>query len=558
MLHPVRPARALAAVVLAGATVSLAACGGGDMLTRDARFPTSDALGELLAAPVDPSSFQPGVVVDSWTFAQTRDRYGFEVIRPDVPLEDVASLAPSDAPHTAGLACAATELAHIYSVHEDFPSRALRGVIGSRCGASSETGASYVFQVEGDMARYDLTSSLDGARELLSDADAWGVGMWVDGDTTTFAFITGHLDVQIDPGPIGGHGDAVEFSGMALGRAERAQAVITQGATGAAMCERDMSVAWPTWRFTCPALAGDAVAEIELLTFEPDRLLSSGRARFSVSPAGAMPDTWELRSIELQGSGTFEEALAENINRWREAVGLSPLRMEPAQSEVVARATPALMSSDTPDRARDMITLGLMAGWRVSRPRANADLSMAYVETDSAERAGAELISRPWTRHALLDPESDAVAVGIEQIGGAAGVCIVTYDDFQDGDHDAIADGLMVRLAAERSARGNATTRRLSESQRRALETAAGRVETSGRRPDRQLRGAAQRVAAGVHDAVYSMVWYNIYDPESVTFPDQLLDAEIVSAAISVAPYSPEGSAWTTWTVMMLYRLPAR
>ncbi len=64
----------MVAVVCASAVASLAACGGGDMLTRDARFPTSEALGELLAAPVDPSSFQPGVVVDSWTFAQTRDR----------------------------------------------------------------------------------------------------------------------------------------------------------------------------------------------------------------------------------------------------------------------------------------------------------------------------------------------------------------------------------------------------------------------------------------------------------------------------------------------------
>ncbi len=480
------------------------------------------------------------------------------MVRPDVPLDDVLSLAPDDAPHTAGLACAATELAHVYAVHDEFPSRALRSVIGSRCGASSSLGASYVFQVDGDLARYDLTSSLDGARETLADADAWGVGMWTEGETTTFAFMTGSMDVQIDPAPVGGHGDTVEFTGMALGRAEWAQAVITQGATGAAMCERDMSVAWPTWRFTCPALADDAVAEIELLTFEPDRLLSSGRARFSVSPSGSMPDTWELRSIELGGSGGFEEALVENINRWRESVGLSPLRMEPAQSEVVARATPSLMSSDTPDRARDAITLGLMAGWRVSRPRANADLSMAYVETASPERAGAELIARPWTRHSLLDPDSDAIAVGVEEVGGAAGACLVTYDDFRDGDHDAISDGLMVRLAAERAARGNETTRRLSESQRRALETAAGRVETSGRRPDRQLRGAAQRVAAGVHDAVYSLVWFNIYDPESVTFPDELLDAEIVSAAISVAPYSPEGSAWTTWTVMMLYRLPAR
>lgn len=549
--------RLLGVLVAAGSLLTLTACGGGAAV-RDMRFPSSEALGALLAAPTDPGSMEPGVVVDSWTFAQLRERFGFEVVRPEVPIDDVGAVAPADAPHTAGMACAATELARVYAAHGDLPSHALTGVIGSRCGVSGHLLGSYYVQAEGSLDNYDLTSNLDIAREVLTDAEAWGVGAWVEGDVTTIAFVAGQMDVQIDPAPFGGFGDTVEISGMALGNVERAVAVITQGATGAAECERDLSVAWPSWRFACPALADDDIAEIELLTFEPDRLLSSGGARFSVSPSGAAPDTWELRSIELAGDGPFDAALVENINRWREAVGLGPLRFEAAQSEVVSRATPAFMSSETPEQARDTITLGLMAGWQVSRPRASASLSSARVAADSPERAGAELVARPWSRYTLLDPEADAVAVGVEQVGELAGTCVVTYRDFQAADSDAIADALLVRLAAERSARGNDTTRRMSDSQRRALDTAADRVADSGRRPDRQIRGALQRVANGVPDPVYSNLWTFAYDPEEITFPEQILNAEIVSAAISVAPYQPEGSAWTSWTVMLLYRMPAR
>lgn len=546
----------LVPVLTVGSALLVTACGGSN---RDVRFPTQDELSELIAEnrPLGSSVVEVDAV-DAWTFSALRDHVGFEPTPLPAAAAGIADLQTNAHPHTAGLQCVAEEVAAYYTREGKFPPSELQAIFAAWCGASTGNPGGYAISFSDGQRDAALRDLADELRSRWPDDAAFGVAITDDGFGGGQAVaVYGSVGIALDRIPVAVGANEIVVTGSVDDRAEEVRGYATLGDTSAATCERDTSVPLPAFRLTCPLDPADADAMISVHSRERDRVLFSHSVIARVSPSGSASSDWVLQTPRLEDGAAFDDALLTQLNAWRAAAGLDPLRFETAQSQTIEDALPIWFADDVDDRTRDQLALGLIAGWDVPTPIMNGGLSGQFASNGAgADVVVGYLLSEPFARHLLLDPEVDAVAFASASVNAfdARGLLVTGYTDFHGIDAREAEEALFNRLVAERAARGNTETEVLPRQQARIVRNAADRITEADRPPHRAVRTALSNVVNVSQQAARSYVWSNYYSIDGIAFPDDLLDAESLEISIGVGIYAPDDTPWPSYGVLVVYR----
>jgi hypothetical protein len=356
-------------------------------------------------------------------------------------------------------------------------------------------------------------------------------------------------------------GDSVTVEGVVAPGAEFALVLVSQGATGYSACEPDRKLKLPQFRASCPVLADDELARIEVATRKPGRVLMETEIRALVrrsDEAGLVYAPQAPAAISTAPAAdalAFQTVLFSALNDVRSAAGLGRLTLEGKQSEVNQRLVPHFFEAafSGHDEVVDLIGLGVLAGWDVNGLiRDGGVYSGIVTSTRSPARFLAYALESPLGRSILLDPEMTRVAIGAAGLDPSGAMALVTtYSFFQTRDHSKDETKVFNELTKRRQARGHTPPARVPRE--RALERALARIAANDATPDEALETAMEEVGAAESVGVSGFV-VETADLRQMPWSDRILDKEPLDVEIGVTHYKAPGGAWAQYVVLVLVR----
>lgn len=479
----------------------------------------------------------------------------------------VTEVAEAGGVHSVGSArarCAADQLARFGLAHRDaaagIPPELVRHAL-ARCGALVVQHAIWAYQVETDEATTDaeiIARFGDGIRADLAGLFPAGglpgtfdVGVWVarEGRMRVIAAVLARADgAFVEPPSVT---DGVAHVALELHRpVELGLALINQGRFGFAPCDAVLEAT--VLHLACPMAEGDGAAWVAIF---------GGRATSPLlEPLGEMmvargpSDGWVYELVAPAGAdagGDGAADVAAAINAFRAEAGLGALSLAPAQSEVAATLAPRFFDPAVPPGEREVMSMGLLAGWDVG----GGLIGDANLVADGSMGSNAALwaagsIARPLGRLVLLNPDADALAVGVMTARGAISALAVTYRHVVGRD-PAQTMAVYEALDAARAARGLPPVQRSAVPSR--LEAMADAI-ARGTDPAAALESERSALSAELPgDADLRIL--SVADPAFVALglPEALLASPRLRVAVTTAPWAPEGMPWAQTEVLLLF-----
>jgi len=399
-------------------------------------------------------------------------------------------------------------------------------------------------------------------------------------------------------------GDSIVLEGRTHAEWARIEAKHTHGSFGHGNCEVDDSVKSPQFRVECPVDPNRPATHVDISIYRPDRALGelvltnafwresaesrtyrpteTSRAVMSAysqvfggdaSPAGASgsasgDSTSEGGSTDKstdagaesrEAASIDERKFVELVNAVRERANLEPFAIEEAQTQTARGIADRYFRARFVDRdpeTAEQIALGLIAGWDVRASIASGSFASRAVQSARPEVLVEWMLETPSGRAILLGEEFERVAVGLAapEKGGSLGALVAAYHELPDQPPGERAQKAVETINEAREDAGSAPIER-EHSLNTKIAELARKIESEQlglQQAQRQLIIAASR-----HwDRKVRLDILVARTLDRMKIPERLLTAPLESAAVMVAPFRPEGAAWTSYVIFLVRPAP--
>lgn len=332
---------------------------------------------------------------------------------------------------------------------------------------------------------------------------------------------------------------------------------VNQGSYRVASCEVEPLLKLPSFRVTCPIVAEDQSARIELATEQPARVLFESVAQVEVRREGSNPEYNAGAYGESQtvaSPAQFRSALLADLNKVRVAASLTPFTLEALQSATDERMAPYLYQAfhDGNDQRLSTISLGLLAGWDVKGGliRNGGVFSRTINTARNPSRWLTQALSSPLGRWVLLEPGMSRIAIGATELSPAGEMAFVsTYAFFEQADHQADEQAVLLELDRLRKARGAAPLRRIvgDAAMSQALQQVASGKANSTDALHEALAQDAQAMGSDVNGYVVET-----NDVKLMKWDPMLLESSTLDVEVGVTHYRAPGAAWGQYVVLFV------
>jgi hypothetical protein len=481
---------------------------------------------------------------------------------------ELANTRPGLVLASTSAACTARELGIFVAAKKVRMTESLQRFIAARCGLTGTTQIAYGSryqevhsQVDEQKIAAEWSPSLksDMQKALAGSSGAHLVGLWFGrrDDFLVATWVVVPRQARLDAMAIAPASDGqVVIRGEVLYRAEKLEGLINRGAHGFRRCEADPTVKMPQFSLRCQADKDDEAATVQVAAFEPGRVLGHVILSLVVWPKGEPANRYRrptLVDVDSSQSTGMATELASLVNRVRSQAGLKPLRFSEPESQSARRVAPhyfAALAGLEAETVADQVILGLRAGWEVGSPlRSGQFTSGASQGSVSTARLLSEVLELPGGREALLNPESDHLAIGTfgSPAQGFVGVLFTTYATFDLGNTQSHAERVHQRLAKLRAQKGLERADRLPklEADLAAVVATVSSGELNANQGlERVLSVAAERTRGEVR-----AYYVDTYDLDQLEIPDPILAAQTLRIAIAVGQHQAPGDPWRRYIV---------
>lgn len=537
-------------------------------------FPSESALASIQATPAAPVALEvaelPAAtwIIEGGHAASTT----FEPWSPGNEGErTLVSLFAGPRPRfTKGMSCVARELGLFYAEHKKPPPESLREFIFGACGTVARDVGMLPFSGPVPATVTD-TAVLAAWRAQLAEGfganiprDATEVGLWYGrkkGQAYAVA-VYDHLEVNVQPFRLvpDAVGD-VTVEGEVPGAVEYVTGYINNGRYAADSCFVDPTVARPRFRISCHLADDDPSAWVQLLYAEPRRVLALPFAQFLArrDPAAELahrPEVYGPAHAVASGE-EFARTAFEALNETRQAAGLAPVKLAPAESATAGNLAGHYFAAAVQKKDNDVmntIALGMLAGWQVGGMIRDASFVSSLVpHTHDAGRWLGDVLATPIGRIALMDPKIEEIALGPTLLShpDALGAVVTGYRFHHDNDHTADVRRLLFKVAAGRKRLSLSPPQRLAQIDE-TVSSELARVNQGQQQPWDALNGVLEvgvsRFGANMRGYVVEATSLN-----AVQIPREILEQPTLQLSIGVTHFKPPGAAWAQMVIVIVY-----
>lgn len=459
--------------------------------------------------------------------------------------------------------CIAREVARFVLAKNTYPGHSLRAFISRRCGTTANhvglrslTGEVPASVSEAKWLEHWKPQLAEMAK-ALGAVDLAGAAVARDG-TRAVLIIAGSQAgaVLARPVPLVGPGlTKVEVHGrLARGGAERIEARINQGDLESTGCKTLGAASPPEFAFECEVREGDARTTVEVVAFDPGRILGRGVVALSLWPSGPGASTWRrpARSAAV-AQGEFGARFIAAVNAMRTRAGLGMLTEAKAQSATAVGLAPhyfaaSLEGGDKLDA--DRVALGMLAGWDVEGDIVSSGFGNEWLSgTRDLDTFLEFCLDSPFQRKSLTDARATQIAVGPLEFDASSTLAAIfaTYVPLGTFDRKESEIAIITRLNQLRLDRGLPLAQwTLWPQDEGALIERHLKSRRYG--PDDAGRHALEATAAVSKDSVQGYVQL-VDDLEHFQFPPEVLLRPDINVFLAVGTYRGESWAQSRYVV---------
>lgn len=536
-------------------------------------LPSREALAEIAKQKRPTQIFRgDSVEASGWKLVDLPDAIDSSPITPSTlwerELVEVAAAQSQAVLPSIAMRCVARNTALFTMDHGNFPSRAARRAIASRCGSPLgdysifSQGWKKVPKTDTDEAIFSRgKAELRKALERMLAGGSFNAGLGVErkDDRVVIVGVAQERTAALESSPLtADEKHQWKLRGKLLRPARAIMALVNRGAYGVADCEIDKSVALPDFSVTCELDAEDASAWANVVAYAPGRLLGEVAVEMKIHAAGAPNDAYAQPSlpddVAPAPGGDLSASITGMVNAMRAKAGHGALALEVKQSEVAAEVAPHYFASEegTADpKLADTVALGMIAGWDVTGDVRRGDfVSLTSYGSQDARLLVAEALRAPITRKALLSPHIERVAVGAATQSDSVGVIFGTYEMVKVVPHAARVASVMKRLTELRAGVGLPPPVALQGLEADAA-TIAGSI-SQGASPGLSMQALLQKTTDTFAQSSrgFAVLAGSI---DELKLPDEIVKKRDLKVAIAVADYRFPGAAWKMQLVVIAF-----
>jgi hypothetical protein len=542
--------------------------------TEGGAFPSPKELAQLGEAPVPENLFDLDVRdLESWQlsgpFPQQIEAVPYTEPGPwSALIDDAARRRPGLVLPTEAMYCVAREIGRFFLATRSQPSEGLRRYITARCQATEARVA--IGYVDGPVSRHHSDAQVyghwrDAVRTSLESRLAGGprtAGIWYgrEGDHAVVMQAFGHREIHVEPfSPVPAADGKIEIRGELLTPAAQVRALVNRGRFGVSPCESTRDAVTTRFAFVCEVDPRDPSALISLSVTPPERLLSSNVLHVLARPEGGLEGVYRVASYgasqPIVDPDAADEDFVDLLNAVRRLAGLTPVALDPGQSETASELAPAFFASifgRAPEYNAEMVILGMLAGWSVDGIVQSGHFTASWVlRSNDLQRLLAAALEEPGGRETLLAAEIDRIALGtlLESAEGHESMAAIfgSYALFSEEDHAASVNAVMEKLGHERAARGLGPPRSIDQVSPLCSE-AASRV-ASGETPRDVMRDLLGETVEILQQPATGWI-AEVRDLDELSFPDEYLTRPSLGLALAISHREEPGEPWGRWVVM--------
>lgn len=540
-------------------------------------FPSPKELAQLGEAPVPENLFDLDVHdLESWQlagpFPERIEAVSYTEAGPWAALiDDAARRRPGLVLPTEAMYCVAREVGRFFLATRSQPSEGLRRYITARCQATEARVA--IGYVDGPVSRHHSDAQVyghwrDAVQKSLASRLAGGprtAGIWYgrEGDHAVVMQAFGHREIHVEPfSPVPAADGRIEIQGELLTPAAHVRALVNRGRFGVAPCESTHDAGTTTrFAFVCEVDLRDPSALISLSVTPPERLLSSNALHVLARPEGGLENVYRVASYGASQPIVDPDAAAEDfvdlLNAVRRLAGLTPVVLDPGQSETASELAPAFFASifgKAPEYNAEMVILGMLAGWSVDGIVQSGHFTASWVlRSNDLQRLLAAALEEPGGRETLLAAGIDRIALGalLETAEGRESMAAIfgSYALFSEEDHAASVNAVMEKLGHEREQRGLGPPHSIDEVG--PLCSAAASRVASGETPRDVMRDLLGESVEILQQPATGWI-AEVRDLDELSFPDEYLTRPSLGLALAISHREEPGEPWGRWVVMVV------
>ena len=532
------------------------------------KFPPRAELQQVaLRVPKLDTAKHDAVAVDSWTLeGPFPPDAKLTSVKPTTAWElELAQSVPAIGNVlTADQQCIAREVARFWLAHQSYPGNSLQAFIDRRCGttAAQVRVASLSGTVPEGMPEAEWLAqwkaNLSKQAMSLGTPDIAGISARREGNKGVMVISCAEVGARFSgPIPLVGTSGTIVLRGrLSTGGAERIDALINKGALGVAQCKQLDVLAPPEFALECPVDAADDRTTLELVAYDPGRMLGRRLGSFLLWPKGAPVNAWERpRSHDDVPPGEFDGKFLAAVNSMRATAGLPLLALSKQQSATAALLAPHYFSAafgEGDPLDSDRVALGMMAGWDVGLDIVSSGFGSQWLSGSRDLSVFLEfIIDSPYTRQAIIDPRATQLAVGsVENISSSLAAIFATYVPMGTFDRKESEVAIVTRLNQMR------VDRKLKLAQWTLWPADEGEVVARNLATHRwDPHDALQHVLnASASVAVGRVTGYVqlVDDLKNFQFPPEVLMRPDIKVFIAVGVYRGEAWAQTRYVVCIV------
>lgn len=471
--------------------------------------------------------------------------------------------------HRATLAgqCVARALAEFFVQHGGPPDSEVKAYVLGKCRAPWAIVSIGWFMSKPDGPVKDWRAKVEPRMQALIDRVAvgkgprsYGLAMAKDAGTVAMVLAYGPTLVTLHAVERKDYGAKYRVRGR-VKRAESLLMHINRGPYQVERCRLSSKVTLPEFSAECTADPRDDETWIQLGAFDGDGTVGQSLVRILVSPSLAPPKTYRAASLGLRPSPIrsnedLERRVSAAVRFVRAKAGLKPLEIDVGQSEVAESLAPYFFGAPkgAPGRAiRETITSGLRAGWRVGASVTYGAFVASLLTTTKDDRAIlASLLSRPFARRVLVDPDVNRIAIGplYDSTSDRAGVLVATYATVDEIDYARFDAEVWARLVEVRRRAGRGPPRRWGRHPHQRQRTAQALFDNRITGHDARAH-LAHQYRISTRQGIDTLM-LQAHLPRLLPWPERIVDAFNPTLDLVVGYRTPAGHAWGRYEVIVM------
>jgi hypothetical protein len=507
------------------------------------------------------------VAVDSWSLeGPFPSEATVTPIPPSTPWElELAKAVPAlGKVLTADQQCIAREVALFWLAHQSYPGNSLQAFIERRCGTtapqvrlSSLSGEIPETTTDAEWLEH-WKANLATQAQGLGTPDVAGIAVRRDGKRGVMVIAIAQLGARYTaPLPLVGTSGSIVLRGrLATGGADRIDALINKGPHGVAQCKALEVLSPPEFAIECPVDAADDRTTLELVAYDPGRMLGRRVASLLLWPKGAPVNLWQRPGGHVDvAAGEFDTQFLAAVNAMRATALLPLLSLAKQQSATASLLAPHYFSAafgegDPVDS--DRVALGMMAGWDVGLDIVSSGFGSQWLSGTRDLSVFLEfVIDSPYTRQSITDPRATHLAVGsVANVTSSLAAIFATYVPLGTFDRKESETAVITRLNQERLDHklrlAQWTLWPSDEGEVVALNLAAKRWDPNDAL--QHVLGKSAEVSRGRVSGYVQLV----DDLKTFKFPPEVLTRPDINVFISVAVYRGEAWAQSRYVVCLV------